>query len=143
VPRSQAPRTQSRPPGAISPGGPLALDHVQVAAPPGCEAAARAFYGELLGLAEREKPAVLRDRGGAWFALAGGTALHVGVVESGFAAAAKAHPALRTQDERDLRTLAERLGRAGAPVSWQEPLPGVTARFFTEDPWGNRLELLC
>jgi catechol 2,3-dioxygenase-like lactoylglutathione lyase family enzyme len=25
------------------------LDHVQVAAPPGCEAAARAFYGELLG----------------------------------------------------------------------------------------------
>jgi catechol 2,3-dioxygenase-like lactoylglutathione lyase family enzyme len=33
------------------------LDHVQIAAPPGCEAQARRFYGELLGLSEVEKPA--------------------------------------------------------------------------------------
>src|SRR6267154_619257 len=32
------------------------IDHVQVAAPPGCEAEARAFYGELLGLEELAKP---------------------------------------------------------------------------------------
>jgi catechol 2,3-dioxygenase-like lactoylglutathione lyase family enzyme len=44
------------------------LDHVQVAAPPGCEAEARAFYGGLLGLPELEKPAALAGRGGAWFA---------------------------------------------------------------------------
>jgi catechol 2,3-dioxygenase-like lactoylglutathione lyase family enzyme len=121
----------------------LALDHVQVAAPAGCEAAARAFYGELLGLAELEKPAALAERGGVWFALAHGAALHVGVVASGFSAASKPHPALRARDEAALRALADALLRAGAPVRWDEPLPGVAARFFTADPWGNRLELLC
>jgi hypothetical protein len=30
----------------------VGIDHVQVAAPPGCEERARAFYGGLLGLAE-------------------------------------------------------------------------------------------
>ena len=45
------------------------LDHVQVAAPPGCEAAARAFYGELLRLAEVAKPAPMRASGGVWFSL--------------------------------------------------------------------------
>ncbi|HEY3774466.1 MAG TPA: VOC family protein [Solirubrobacteraceae bacterium] len=120
---------------------------MQVAAPgsgPACEPAARTFYGELLGLDEVDKPAALADRGGVWFALAGGAALHVGVDPSPeFVPATKAHPALRVADEAALKTLAERLERAGAPVRWDEPLPGVAARFFTDDPWGNRLELLC
>lgn len=46
-----------------------ALDHVQVAAPPGCEAKARWFYGTLIGLAEVDKPELLRARGGVWFGL--------------------------------------------------------------------------
>ena len=121
----------------------LSLDHVQVAAPPDCEPASRAFYGELLGLAELEKPAVLAGRGGVWFALADGAALHVGVVGSGFSPAAQAHPALRAADQGALRALAAALERAGHPVRWDDPLPGVAARFFTDDPWGNRLELLC
>jgi catechol 2,3-dioxygenase-like lactoylglutathione lyase family enzyme len=37
------------------------LDHVQLAAPPGCEEAARAFYGALLGLPEIPKPAPMRS----------------------------------------------------------------------------------
>jgi hypothetical protein len=45
------------------------LDHVQIAAPAGCEGQARRFYGTLLGLAELEKPAPLEPRGGVWFAL--------------------------------------------------------------------------
>ena len=40
---------------------------MQVAAPPGCEPAARQFYGGLLGLPEIEKPEPLRERGGVWF----------------------------------------------------------------------------
>ncbi len=125
---------------------PLGLDHVQVAAPAGCEPAARAFYGELLGLAELPKPAPLEGRGGVWFALADGAALHVGVVASGFSAATKAHPALRARDRAALDALARALAGAGAPVIWPhppDPLPGVAARFFTADPWGNRVELLC
>jgi hypothetical protein len=41
-----------------------------------------------------------------------------------------------------LRALATRLDHAGAPVRWDTRLPDVT-RFYTEDPWGNRLELLA
>ena len=76
-----------------------ALDHVQVAAPPGCEPEARRFYGQLLGLVELEKPAPLRARGGVWFALGGGAQLHIGV-EDPFAPARKAHPALRVTRRR-------------------------------------------
>ena len=120
---------------------PLALDHVQVAAPPGCEAAARAFYGGLLGLPELDKPEALRARGGAWFALAGGGRLHVGVADP-FTAATKAHPALRAGGVDALRALADRVAGAGAPVRWDAEIPGV-ARFHTADPWGNRIELLA
>lgn len=115
------------------------LDHVQVAAPPGCEPEARRFYGELLGLAEVDKPPALQARGGAWFAL-DGTQLHVGV-DAGFAPALKAHPALRVSAGQ-LSELAARLEAAGAPVAWDDDLPGC-ARFYTADPWGNRIELLA
>ena len=118
----------------------MRLDHVQVAAPPGCEAAARAFYGGLLGLPEVDKPVPMRASGGAWFALGDGQ-LHVGVVADGFTAATKAHPGLSVS-EAELDALAERLRAAGAPVDWDDRLPEVR-RFYTADPFGNRLELLA
>jgi catechol 2,3-dioxygenase-like lactoylglutathione lyase family enzyme len=119
--------------------GPAALDHVQVAAPRGAEAQARGFYGALLGLAEIPKPESMRASGGVWFALAGAE-LHVGIEEP-FAPARKAHPAIRVAPAV-LDELAERLTAAAAPVSWDERLPGAR-RFFTADPFGNRLELLA
>jgi catechol 2,3-dioxygenase-like lactoylglutathione lyase family enzyme len=125
--------------GSAGPAAPV-LDHVQIAAPAGCEAAARRFYGEILGLAEIEKPYALGTRGGVWFALSAGQ-LHIGV-EDPFAPARKAHPALRV-DESRLRTLADRLGAAGAPVIWNRELLPDVQRFFTADPFGNRLELLA
>jgi catechol 2,3-dioxygenase-like lactoylglutathione lyase family enzyme len=116
----------------------VGLDHVQIAAPPGSEREARRFYGDLLGLEELEKPEPLAARGGAWFSLGSGQ-LHVGI-EDPFTAARKAHPALRVVPGR-LEAVAERLAAAGAPVRWDEALPAIR-RFYTEDPWGNRLELL-
>lgn len=113
------------------------LDHVQIAAPRGCEAEARRFFGDLLGLPEVEKPEPLTQRGGMWFSL-GGHELHVGV-EEGFKPALKAHPALRLPRE-ELDALAERLEAAGETVRWDEALPGVR-RFYSTDPWGNRIEL--
>jgi catechol 2,3-dioxygenase-like lactoylglutathione lyase family enzyme len=112
-----------------------------VAAPRGGEADARAFYGGLLGLTEVEKPATLRARGGVWFACGGGGQLHVGS-EQPFRPARKAHPALRVRGAADLEQLAVRLTAAGAPVRWDEEIPGVR-RFYTEDPFGNRVELLA
>jgi GNAT superfamily N-acetyltransferase len=108
------------------------IDHVQVAAPPGGEEAARAFYGELLGLEEIPKPERLRPRGGVWFAV-GDEQLHVGIEEP-FAPARKAHPALTVP--RDLRALADRVTAAGHAVAWDGP------RCYVADPFGNRLELV-
>jgi catechol 2,3-dioxygenase-like lactoylglutathione lyase family enzyme len=116
------------------------LDHVQLAAPPGCEVEARGFYGRLLGLRELEKPAALAARGGAWFAC-GAQQLHVGVQED-FTPAAKAHPALAVDGATELSALAERLISAGVPVHWDDEVPGVV-RFFTEDPAATGLGALA
>ena len=120
--------------------GVTGIDHVQVAAPPGCEGAARAFYGDLLGLPELEKPAVLAGRGGCWFAC-GDLQLHVGVSEA-FAPATKAHPALRVRDKGSLEALLARLDAAGFATRRDVELPGM-ARAFVDDPFGNRIELVA
>ena len=119
--------------------GIVGLDHVQVAAPRDCEAEAQRFYGTLLGLVEVEKPEALRTRGGVWFRCGEQQQLHIGV-EDGFTPARKAHPALRVADG-ELDALAERLRQAGERVVWDQALVGVR-RFYTQDPWGNRVELL-
>ena len=118
----------------------LGLDHVQLAAPSGCEAEARRFFGDVLGLPEIEKPGALKARGGVWFQ-AGAQQLHVGV-DDDFEPARKAHPGLRVTSAAGLDVLAERLATGGAPVAWDDALAGVR-RFYTQDPWGNRLELLA
>ena len=115
------------------------LDHVQLAAPPGCEADARRFFGDLVGLEELEKPEPLRARGGAWFRV-GAQQLHVGVAEP-FAPARKAHPALRVRPDA-LDDLAGRQTAAGVEVRWDDALPGAR-RFYANDPWGNRLEFVA
>lgn len=111
------------------------IDHVQVAAPAGGEGAARAFYGDLLGLPELPKPERLRARGGVWFAV-GDQELHVGIEEP-FAPARKGHPALAVPRAGDLSALGARLEAAGCAVTWDGP------RFYVEDPFGNRVEVLA
>jgi catechol 2,3-dioxygenase-like lactoylglutathione lyase family enzyme len=120
--------------------GVTGIDHVQVAAPVGCEQQARAFYGGLLGLPELEKPAALEGRGGCWFAC-GAQQLHVGVSEA-FAPATKAHPALRLRDTGALGALIAKLDAAAYPTRSDVDLPGL-ARAFVDDPFGNRIELVA
>ena len=119
-------------------GGEQALDHVQVAAPVGCEPEARRFYGDLLGLSEIEKPDALRGRGGVWFRV-GRQQLHIGADQS-FVPAHKAHPALRVT-AAELDAIAGRLHAAGVEVGWDHALADQL-RFYAHDPWGNRIELL-
>ena len=112
------------------------IDHVQIAAPAGGEDAARRFFGEVLGLSEVPKPEALRARGGVWFAV-GEQQLHIGVEEP-FSPARKAHPALRVIG---IDEVAARLAAAGHPPRWDDDLPGYR-RFYVDDPFGNRIELL-
>jgi len=113
----------------------VAIDHVQLAMPPGGEDDARAFYGGLLGLSETPKPAALAKRGGVWFE-SGAVKLHLGV-ESDFRPARKAHPGLVV---RDLGSLVARLRDAGVEVV-DDALAGYE-RVYVSDPFGNRLELM-
>ena len=112
----------------------MRLHHVQVSGPAGCEDEQRAFYVGVLGMVEVDRPEALRARGGAWFR-AGSAEVHVGI-EEGFAPARKAHPGLAVDD---LDALADRVVASGAPVRWDDAIPGLR-RFHTHDPVGNRLE---
>lgn len=115
----------------------LGIDHVQLAAPPGGEDAARDFYAGLLGMVELAKPPLLAARGGCWFT-GGGAEIHIGV-EDPFRPARKAHPGLLVAD---LDALAATLAGHGHPVRWDESIPG-RRRFHSEDPHGNRLEFIA
>jgi catechol 2,3-dioxygenase-like lactoylglutathione lyase family enzyme len=112
------------------------IDHIQIAAPAGCEVAARKFYGGILGLKEIAKPPTLAARGGCWFEC-GPQQLHIGV-EKDFRPARKAHPAFAVSDLDDLR---KALQSQGVPIVDDDNLPGAR-RFYAEDPWGNRLEFV-
>ena len=111
------------------------LDHVQLAMPAGREDDAAAFYEGVLGIPQVPKPAELATRGGCWFE-SGDVRLHLGVEEP-FTPARKAHAALEVDG---LRELVERLAAAGHDVR-DEPYEGFD-RIYTDDPFGNRLELL-
>ncbi|HEV2639819.1 MAG TPA: glyoxalase [Actinocrinis sp.] len=115
----------------------IGIDHVQLAAPPGGEAAARDYYVGLLGMAELTKPPLLAQRGGCWFS-GGGTEIHIGI-EDPFQPARKAHPGLLVSD---LDALAVALEGRGLPVRWDDTIPG-RRRFHSEDLYGNRLEFIA
>lgn len=112
------------------------LHHVQLSMPAGQEKKARAFYGDVLGLDEEPKPEPLASRGGVWFQKCA-IRLHLGV-ETPFSPARKAHPALMCGNIDDL---ASRCKQADHPVRWDDNLPGMR-RFYTDDPFGNRVEVL-
>ncbi|MDD9372111.1 MAG: diguanylate cyclase, partial [Acidimicrobiales bacterium] len=106
---------------------------------PAAVQAARAparFYHEVLGLERVPKPPDLAVRGGCWFE-GPQVRVHLGV-EHDFRPARKAHPALLVDD---LDVVCQRIVSAGAEVRSAEGLPGV-ARVHTDDPFGNRIELI-
>ncbi len=109
---------------------------MQVAIPRGGEDAARDFYCRLLGFAEIEKPQALQAAGGLWLR-SGAAELHLGVEEP-FRPAAKAHPCFTVDD---LDGLAADAHERSFPVRPDERIPG-RRRFFTDDPFGNRLEFV-
>lgn len=114
----------------------VGIDHVQLAAPAGCEEKARWFFGEVLGMQELSKPPELAKRGGCWFQC-GRQQLHIGV-EKEFTPAKKAHPAFAV---RDIEELKRALSEHGISFRDDEANPAVK-RIFVEDPWGNRLEFV-
>ena len=114
----------------------LALHHIQISMPAGGEAQARAFYTDVLGLAEVAKPQALQGRGGAWFET-NAIRVHLGV-DPNFSPATKAHPAFEVQRLQDT---IDHLDRLDVSYKRDVDLPGIR-RIFVDDPFGNRIELL-
>lgn len=112
------------------------IHHVQIAMPKDGEEEARRFYAEILGLIEQEKPDSLKAHGGVWFR-SDNLELHLGV-DSAFAPATKAHTAFQVSDIDQIR---ERVARASFAIVEDDLLPGYR-RFYTNDPFGNRVEIL-
>lgn len=119
----------------------MRFHHVQLSCPPGGEDEGRRFFVDGLGFSEVPKPSELAKRGGAWFRHAGGAEIHLGVDEP--AQGKKAHPGLELESTAALERLATHLESLGYDVDWSQRYNAESfERFYTHDPFGNRLEIL-
>jgi catechol 2,3-dioxygenase-like lactoylglutathione lyase family enzyme len=116
----------------------LQIDHIQLAAPEGCEAEARAFFSDLLGWKEMPKPENLQKRGGVWFQC-GSHQVHIGV-QKDFVPATKAHPAFHVINLEYLKDYL--LERNISIIDDNARCEEGIRRFYLNDPFGNRLEFL-
>jgi catechol 2,3-dioxygenase-like lactoylglutathione lyase family enzyme len=115
----------------------LSIHHVQITIPKSAEAAARAFYCDLLGLLEIEKPDPLKNRGGFWVSV-GSQSVHIGTEEGIDRTQTKAHIAYQVDD---LSYWRKHLTENGIRIEESIPIPGFD-RFEFRDPFGNRVEMI-
>ena len=115
----------------------ISLQHVNIRVQPAVEAAAKAFYGTLLGLPEIPKPEDARARGGAWYQL-GEVQLHLSRDGNVTNADSKRHICFHVAD---LEQAKDHLAKAGVEIlPDDEPMAGMP-RFYIRDPGGNLIEV--
>ncbi len=115
----------------------VALQHVNIRVPPAVEAAAKTFYGSLLGLHEVPKPAAARARGGAWYQL-GGVQLHLSRDSSVANEGSKQHICFHVAD---LEQAKNHLAKSGVEILPDDEPMAEMPRFFIRDPGGNLIEV--
>ncbi|MGB7161201.1 MAG: VOC family protein [Tepidisphaeraceae bacterium] len=113
------------------------IHHVQITVPKGAEKQARAFYCDVLGLPEVEKPDSLKGRGGLWIKV-GDRDVHIGTEDGVDRTKSKAHVAYEVTDVAAWR---DRLKKAGVDPLDSIPIEGFD-RFEARDPFGNRIEFI-
>ena len=114
----------------------MRIDHVQLAFPPGGIDKVRDYFVNVWGMLEDPRPESLDSREGAWFRK-GNCIIHVGF-DPNFVPQKKAHIAIIVDD---IDAFAETLLDNGYEVRWNESIKEVK-RFFTDDPFGNRIEII-
>ena len=116
----------------------LELQHVSIPMPQDGHDAARAFYGGLLGLDERDVPPTLDPSELIWFRIGGELELHL--FDSEETPLQSQHFCLRLGGAGGLDELRAKLEAAGVEVRDTQEIVG-RPRFMCRDPFGNRLEL--
>lgn len=113
-----------------------ALHHVNVTVPAELEAAAKGFYGAVLGLKQIPKPATSRQSG-AWYQI-GETQLHLSVAREPDGGLSSGHVCFAVSDLAE----AEQKFRAAGVEIITDPRPNpLSPRFYVRDPGGNLLEI--
>ena len=113
----------------------MRLQHVSIAIPPDGADAARAFYGGLLGLEERDVLPKLDPARFIWFRVGGDLELHLLLNDE--PPPERAHFCLVAAELDGLRA---RIEAAGFETRDATELVG-RPRFFCHDPFGNLVEL--
>lgn len=116
----------------------FAIDHVSVSVHDIDQA--KAFYGDLLGFTEMERP----DFGfpGAWYRV-GTTPLHLttgGDVRGPDASLRPNDPHVAVAVDGDLDGFLDRLRSEGVDVIELQNSPAALRQTFVKDPWGNVIE---
>lgn len=113
----------------------MTLHHLYLLAPGAAPEEIRRFYGDALGLSERQTPDSLAHHSVLWF-IAGTATLHIGYPAEG--QIGNGHTALSTEslDDARARFLAGGYAVYDALISMSYP------RFMVRDPWGNQFEIL-
>ena len=114
-----------------------AINHIQITIPSNSETIARAFYCDLLGLEEIEKPDILKPNGGFWLQL-GELQIHIGVEDGVERFNTKAHLGYEVSDLAHWRN---KILENDIELFECKPIDGMN-RFEFRDPFGNRVELL-
>ena len=114
----------------------IALHHVNVTVRAEQEAAAKDFYGSILGLKQIPKPPTSRQSG-AWYQI-GATQLHLSVDNEASAQLSSRHICFTVSDLAE----AEKKFRDADVEIISHPRPNPSApRFYVRDPGGNQLEI--
>ena len=114
------------------------LQHVSVIISQGGQEAARSFYGDLIGLDEKEPPLSLAHLHLVWFVVGEGEMeLHCSPNGPTSSGNEENHFCLVVDD---LAVYRQRLTKAGLTITEADPIP-YRPRFFCRDPFGNLLEL--
>ena len=116
--------------------GRVRLQHVSIAIDADGADAGRAFYGGLLGLAEKPVPPKLDPEQLVWFSLGGDLELHL--MQTGDAPPPGAHFCIAV--DTGLDELRARIEAAGIKTTTPTEIVG-RPRFMCRDPFGNLVEL--
>lgn len=111
------------------------IQHVSIPMPAGGNAQARAFYGDQLGLEEKNVPDSLDANMLVWFRL-GDDELHV-FTEEGESKSPGQHLCIQVDD---LRAWRKTLSDKGVNIEETERIVN-RPRFFIKDPFENRIEI--
>jgi len=117
--------------------GILRLHHANLNIPPGKESEARAFYCDVLGLDEIEKPDALKPNGGFWLRL-DNVDVHIGTQDNLDRHSLKMHLAYQVDD---LAAWREKIEASGISTKDNAEIPDFD-RFEIRDPFGNRIEFV-